>query len=158
MSPLEQAREAAKRVQDAIQAELSQARTQRILIRKLDVQGLFERARGRGEFNLRLAQLQEALSDGLRASAAWLGLERVNVDALHAVGGDAALALALALSELRASAQALQEIDAMNQTLTRRALSCVRGFLGAVAPRASGYDRYGGLSKDGAGALTRRVA
>jgi hypothetical protein len=158
MDPLEQALDVATRMREALQAELGEARAQRVLVRELDVQGLFERARRRGEFNVKLAQLQDALGTALSATAAELGVERVSLDVLHTSGLQAASKVAQALSELRASAQALQEIDALNQVLAKRALACVRGYLSALSPRADVYDRYGGVRGDGVGSIARQVA
>jgi FlgN protein len=158
MDPLEHALDVATRMRQALQAELEEAREQRVLVRKLDVQGLFERARRRGEFNVKLAQMQDALGEALVAIADILGVERVSLDVLHTSGIHAASKVAQALSELRASAQALQEIDALNQVLARRALACVRGYLSALSPRADTYDRYGGVRNEGITFIARQVA
>jgi hypothetical protein len=158
MDPLEHALDVATRMREALQAELVKAREQRVLVRKLDVQGLFERARQRGELNVKLAQMQDALTDVLGETARVLGVERVTVDLLNASAMPAAQRVAQALSELRASAQALQEIDLFNQVLAKRALGCVRGFLSALTPRASAYDRHGVVSDDGATSIARQVA
>ena len=158
MDPLEHALDVATRMRQALQAELDEAREQRVLVRKLDVQGLFERARQRGEFNVKLAQMQDALGAALAGAADVLGVERVTLDVLHTSGVHAASRVAQALSELRASAQALQEIDALNQVLARRALACVRGYISALSPRADVYDRYGGVRGDSVGSIARQVA
>lgn len=158
MDPLEHALDVATRMREALQAELEKAREQRVLVRKLDVQGLFERARQRGELNVRLAQMQASLSEALAESAGVLGVERVTQDLLHTSGIAGARRLAQALSELRASAQALQEIDAFNQVLARRALVCVRGYLSALSPRAGVYDRRGGVADESAPSIARQVA
>jgi len=158
MIPLEQALDVATRMRDAVQAELAEARQQRIFIRQLDVQGLFERARQRGEFNVKLAQLQDALSTALQEGAAVLGVERLTTDLLHTSGIGMAQRLAEALSELRASAQALQEIDHMNQIVAKRALACVRGYVSALSPQASAYNRYGGVQDPGTNTIARQVA
>jgi hypothetical protein len=158
MDPIEHALDVATRMRQALQAELEQARLQRVLVRKLDVQGLFERARQRGEFNVKLSQMQDALGEALVATANVLGVDRVSLDVLHTSGIHAASKMAQALSELRASAQALQEIDALNQVLARRALACVRGYLSALSPRADVYDRYGGVRNDGIASIARQVA
>jgi hypothetical protein len=158
MDPLEYALDVATRMRQALQAELEEAREQRVLVRKLDVQGLFERARQRGEFNVKLSQMQDELGAALVATAGVLGVERVSLDVLHTSGIHAASKVAQALSELRASAQALQEIDTLNQVLARRALACVRGYLSALSPRADVYDRYGGVRNDGVVSVARQVA
>ena len=158
MDPLEHALDVATRMRQALQAELDEAREQRVLVRKLDVQGLFERARQRGEFNVKLSQMQDALGAALIATASVLGVDRVSLDILRTSGIHAARKVAQALSELRASAQALQEIDALNQVLAKRALACVRGYISALSPRADVYDRYGGVRGDSVGSIARQVA
>lgn len=158
MDPLEQTLDVATRMRDALQAELDQAREQRVLVRQLDVQGLFDRARQRGEFNVRLAQLQDALGLALAASAVEFGVEKLSLDVLHTSGLALAQQVAQALSEVRASAQALQEIDSLNQVLSRRALACVRGYLSALSPRANTYDRHGGIHNDAVSSIARQVA
>jgi len=158
MDPLEHALDVATRMRQALQAELDEAREQRVLVRKLDVQGLFERARQRGEFNVKLSQMQDALGAALIATASVLGVDRVSLDILRTSGIHAAIKVAQALSELRASAQALQEIDALNQVLAKRALACVRGYISALSPRADVYDRYGGVRGDSVGSIARQVA
>jgi hypothetical protein len=158
MDPLEHALDVATEMRQALQAELDEAREQRILVRKLDVQGLFERARKRGEFNVKLSRMQDALGAALAGAASVLGVDRVTLDLLHTSGIHAASKVAQALSELRASAQALQEIDALNQVLARRALACVRGYISALSPRADVYDRRGGVRADSACSIARQVA
>ena len=158
MDPLEHALDVATRMRQALQAELEEAREQRVLVRKLDVQGLLERARRRGEFNVRLSQMQDELGAVLVATASLLGVDRVSLDVLRTSGILAASKVAQALSELRASAQALQEIDSLNQVLARRAMACVRGYISALSPRADVYDRYGGIRGDSVGTIARQVA
>jgi hypothetical protein len=158
MNPFEQALDIATRMREALQTELAAARDQRVLVRKLDVQGLFERARRRGEFNIKLAQMQGALGEALAAVAAALGTAKVTLEVLRASETTSAEALAEGLSELRASAQALQEIDNFNQGLGKRALACVRGYLSALSPRADAYDRFGGIRGDNVATFVRQVA
>jgi hypothetical protein len=158
MDNLEHALELASLIRDHVQAELMAAREQRILVRKLDVQGLFERARVRGVFNVKLAQLQGALGEAMAAVASERGWERLSIEFLQAAGDDPALALAGALGEMRASAQALREIDSLNQVLARRALACVRGYISALSPRADAYDRHGGARAGAEISIARQVA
>jgi hypothetical protein len=107
---------------------------------------------------VKLSQMQDALGEALVAAASVLGVDRVSLDVLHTSGIHAASKVAQALSELRASAQALQEIDALNQVLARRALACVRGYLSALSPRADAYDRYGSIQNAGVASIARQVA
>jgi len=158
MDHLERALDLATKMREHVQAELEPARDQRVLVRKLDVQGLFERARARGEFNVVLAQLQGELNDSLAKVGAVMGEGEISLAVLRASIDPVAHELARALSELRASAQALQEIDSLNQVLARRALACVRGYISALSPRGDAYDRYGGVRAGAAQSITRQVA
>jgi hypothetical protein len=98
------------------------------------------------------------LGAALVGAANVLGVDRVTLDVLHTSGLHDASKVAQALSELRASAQALQEIDSLNQILARRALACVRGYLSALSPRADVYDRHGGVQNSGPASIARQVA
>jgi hypothetical protein len=158
MNHLELALDLATRMREHVQSELESAREQRVLVRKLDVQGLFERAQARGEFNVVLAQLQGELNAALKEVGAANGEGGISLATLRASSEPAAHDLAGALNELRASAQALQEIDSLNQILARRALACVRGYISALSPRADAYDRYGGARVGGSQSITRQVA
>ena len=102
--------------------------------------------------------MQDELGAVLVATASLLGVDRVSLDVLRTSGILAASKVAQALSELRASAQALQEIDSLNQVLARRAMACVRGYISALSPRADVYDRYGGIRGDSVGTIARQVA
>jgi hypothetical protein len=102
--------------------------------------------------------MQDVLGTALSAVAADLGVAKVSMDILYTSGVKLAGRVAQALSELRASAQALQEIDSLNQVLSRRALACVRGYLAALSPRADVYDRYGAVHSGGGASFARRVA
>jgi len=68
MEELDRAAQILDRLRTMLEAELEQARGQRLLIRALDTQGLFERARQRSAFNVQLAQLERALGETLDAA------------------------------------------------------------------------------------------
>jgi hypothetical protein len=53
-------------------------------------------------------------------------------------------ALAACLSDVRALTGALAELDRLNLMLAGRALACVQGYLTALAPAPTAYDRRGG--------------
>jgi hypothetical protein len=119
-----------------LEAELVQARGQRLLIRDLDTHGLFERARQRSAFNVQLAQLEHALGEALETAG------RTHVTLVD-LAPQASQRLDACMAEVRSLASALRETDALNRKLGERALGRVRGYLAALAPGSVAYDRRG---------------
>jgi hypothetical protein len=143
METLKRAIEVTERMREALAAEVGRAREQRLLIRKLDSDKLFERAQVRAEFNVTLAQLEAQLGTELATAGQSLGLVEVSIDALRARVPHEARKLADSFAQVRALAAALQELDALNRQLAARALSCVRGYVNALVGPANAYDRRG---------------
>jgi multidrug resistance efflux pump len=140
---LENALERAAQLRDAIAAEVERARNERRLLRALDAAGLFARAAERGEFLAEVARLERELATSLARAAATLGLAEVTLERLRLRAPRQGEALARVLSEVRALAGALREIDALNLRLAGRALTCVRGYVQALRPTPLAYDRRG---------------
>jgi hypothetical protein len=132
----------AEEIRALLKAEVERARSQRKLIRTLDAAGMLSYAQARGAANTRLAALEAALAESLRAAAQ--GRPTLALADLRGLPGREARPLADALAEVRALACALHELDALNRFLAERALTCVRGYLDAVSPPVAAYDRYGG--------------
>jgi hypothetical protein len=147
-----------EQISSALQAEIARARSQRMLIRGLDAGGLLAYAQARGAANTRLGELEAALATALRAGAHALGRTTLGLDDLRALPQPEARALADGLTEVRALAAALHELDGMNRLLAERALACVRGYLDAVVPRVSAYDRKGARSGEAAGGRSLSTA
>jgi hypothetical protein len=143
MNELDHAAQILDHLRAMLEAELVQARGQRLLIRALDTQGLFERARQRSAFNAQLAQLERALSETMEAAGHALGLTAVSLVDLRKAAPEAAQRLDACMADVRVLASALREIDAVNLKLGGRALSRVRGYLAALAPQTVAYDRRG---------------
>lgn len=143
MEILKRAIEVTERMREALAAEVGRAREQRLLIRKLDADTLFQRAQARGAFNVTLAQLEGELGSELAAAGQKLGLAEVSIDGLRARVPGEARKLADSFAQVRALAAALQELDALNRQLAARALSCVRGYVNALVGPANAYDRRG---------------
>jgi hypothetical protein len=158
MDDLDRAAQILECLRTALEAELVQARGQRLLIRDLDTPGLLERANQRGLFNAQLAQLEEALGKALAAAGKTLGLEQVTMPDLHRTVPQAAQLLDRLLTEVRSLAGALREIDALNRKLAERALGRVRATLSTMRPRAVAYDRRGGHQPIEALSTSSRVA
>jgi hypothetical protein len=127
----------------ALEVEVEVARGERVLIRNIDVAGLQERARKRAEFNQRTADLQLQLASDLRAACDVLGLREVTLSEIQARLPVEGQVLVRALANVRALAAALLELDGLNQTLGRRALSYVRAHLAVLCPRPVSYTRRG---------------
>jgi hypothetical protein len=143
MEELERAITTTETLRAALEAEVGRARHERVLIRTFDVQGLLERATARGELNALVAALERDLAGHLAGAGRALGLEEVTLEALAARAPEPAARLAASLAEVRSCAAALAELDDLNRSLTQKALACVRGYLNAVMPVASAYDRRG---------------
>ncbi len=140
---LESAVEAALRLRDTLASEVEGARGERLLLKKLDGEALLARAGERARFLSRSAQLERDLASALARAAGALGLPEVTIARLERVAPGETRSLAGVLGEIRALAGALREIDQLNASLARRALSCVRGYVDALAPAPSAYDRGG---------------
>jgi hypothetical protein len=140
---LEQALGTAGRLRDALAAEVESARRERQLLRTLDAAALFARASQRAAFLAEVARLEGELTRSLAGAAAELGAGGVTLERLRARAPVQGGALATVLSDVRALAGALREIDALNLQLAGRALSCVRGYVDALHPVPRAYDRRG---------------
>ena len=143
MEHLKRAIEVTERMREALAAEVGRAREQRLLIRKLESDKLFQRAQARAAFNATLADLEAQLSHELGTVGQQLGLAEVSIDILRTRIPAEARKLADSFAQVRALAAALQELDALNRQLAARALSCVRGYVNALVGPANAYDRRG---------------
>ena len=158
MNKLERAIRTTEEIRDALAAEVTRARDERVLIRNMDVDGLFLRAGKRADFNQRTADLQLELSGNLKDVAGELGLTDVTTDALRTRAPVFANRFSAILAEVRALASALSELDALNRLLGQRALSYVRAHLAVLSPKPAAYDRRGGSGTDARASTLVRVA
>jgi hypothetical protein len=145
---LEAALGAAARLRDALAAEVDRSRAERALLKRLDGAALLERAAERARFLEQAARHEREMAGALAQAAGLLGLPEVTVARLQAAAPGPGARLAGLLSDIRALAGALREIDQLNASLARRALSCVRGYVEALAPVPRAYER-GGLRAAG---------
>jgi hypothetical protein len=143
---LEPAAAAARRLRDALAAEVEGARGERILLKRLDSEALFARAAERARFLAHSAQLERDMAAALARAAGALGIPEVTLARLEQVAPREARALGCVLAEIRALAGALRELDRLNASLAQRALACVRGYVEALAPTPRAYDRAGSRS------------
>ncbi len=143
MTELEIALETAVRLRASIATEIESARGERHLLRTLDSSGLFTRATHRSAFLAEAGRLERMLAASLRDAAAAAGVREITLEALRANASAPGAALADVLSEVRALAGALQEIDRLNLELARRALAVVNGYVETLHPSPGAYDRFG---------------
>jgi hypothetical protein len=140
---LDRAVRAARRLRDALAAEVAEARGERLLLKRLDSQALFARATARAHFLAETTRLEREMALGLAQAAGTLELREVTVARLEEASPAEGGQLAAALDEIRALAAALREIDRLNASLAQRALACVRGYVDALAPAPRAYGRAG---------------
>jgi hypothetical protein len=140
---LDEAVRAASELRDALAAEVGLAREERSLFRSLDARALLGRASARADFQARVARLEDRLREALAAAGGRLGLDEVTLSTLAAREPSGAASLSRVLGEVRALASALAELDRLNQFLAARALRVVRGYVDALSPTPSAYDRRG---------------
>jgi len=158
MNSLERAINTTEEIRDALAAEIVVAREERVLIRSMDIDGLFARAAKRNDFNLRTAALQQRLGAELGDVAQGFGLTEVTLEALKAREPGLGQRMSTALAEVRSLAAALAELDGLNKLLGQRALSYVRAHLAVLSPRPSAYDRRGGTATANRSSTVVRVA
>jgi len=135
--------EALRRLRELLADEVERAREERRLLRGLDGTALMERASARSRFNAQLADAELAVASGLRTLAIRDGLTELSIADLRRIAPLDAPAFETALGEVRALAEALNDLDSLNRKLAIRAMRVVGGYLDAVTPRAAGYDRRG---------------
>jgi hypothetical protein len=150
---LEHAVATAAGLRDVLAREVESAREERRLLRKLDVSGLFSRAAQRGAFLAEAQRLEGELAGHLARAAATLGLRQVTLDGLRDAAPEEGGRLSAVLGDVRALAGSLSELDRLNHALASRALASVRGYVHALAPAPSAYDRRGGRPLATSGAL-----
>lgn len=150
---IRQAVDVAEQLRDALSAEVEGARGERKLLRTLDSAALLARATARAAFVASTQRLERDLAGHLARAASALGVAPVTLDNLTRAAPAEGRALAAVLAEVRALAGALHELDQLNLALAGRALSCVRGYVHAVAPAPRAYDRRGTRSAAYAPAL-----
>jgi hypothetical protein len=134
---------AARELRDALAAEVEQAREERNLLKRMDARRLFERASRRVTFNAEVMGLEQRLAAALSQAGRQLGLGEVTLAALERRLPAEAGLLSRVFGEIRALGSALRELDQLNLFLVGRALSCVRGYVNALSPTPSAYDRRG---------------
>jgi hypothetical protein len=147
MNSLERAIELTERIRESLAAEIAVAREERVLIRRMDSDGLNARAALRAEFNTRTAASMTELGRTLGTAAAELGMSELTMDALLVNAPVEGRRMSAVLAEVRTLAGQLSELDRLNRLLSQRALSYVRAHLSVISPKPAAYDRRGSGAK-----------
>jgi len=140
---LEECLATAHELRRALELEVERAQREREVLRTLDSDRLFAGAAARAGFNAEVARLETALAGALARAASALGLSEVTLHRLATRAPDGAAELARVLGDIRSLAGALAELDRLNLMLAGRALACVQGYLTALNPTPTAYDRRG---------------
>ena len=140
---LEEALAIALELRRVLELEVERARREREVLRTLDSDRLFASAAARAGFNAEVASLESALAGALARAAGSMGLSEVTLQRLAVQAPRGADQLSGALADIRALAGALAELDRLNLMLAGKALACVQGYLTALDPAPSAYDRRG---------------
>jgi len=158
MNSLSRAIQLTEQIRASLEAEVAVAREERVLIRRMDSEGLMARANKRAEFNSRTGALMVSLGETLGTAATEFGLTEVTMEALQAQAPVEGRKMAALLAEVRALAAKLSQLDALNRMLGQRALSYVRAHLAVLSPKPAAYDRRGGGAKTDRTSTFVRVA
>jgi len=140
---LEEALAIALELRRVLELEVERARREREVLRTLDSDRLFASAAARAGFNAEVAGLESALAGALARAAGAMGLSEVTLHRLAIKAPLGAAQLAEVLADIRSLAGALAELDRLNLMLAGKALACVQGYLTALDPAPSAYDRRG---------------
>ncbi len=146
MGPLSPAVTAAASLARALRSEVDRVRKGSQLLSGLRAAEVLEFAAGRTEFLERAAVLQEQIHAGVAEASATQGLDAPDGAALERAFPLEGAALNTELSEIRALAGALRELDELNARIATRTLSVLR-FVGKLG--STGYNRSGGEAASG---------
>lgn len=122
-----------------LEEEIVAARALRDNLRSLDGPALLQAASRREQFNDVAARCAEALS--------------VALDEIH----ERPVPLHIVLSDIRKLSAKLHESDAFHNEVTKRMITCVRGYLRAVAAPPSAYNRHGGQMDSNRSTVSKRA-
>ena len=140
---LEEALAIALELRRVLELEVERARREREVLRTLDSDRLFASAAARAGFNAEVAGLESTLAGALARAAGAMGLSEVTLQRLAVKAPKGAAQLSETLADIRSLAGALAELDRLNLMLAGKALACVQGYLTALDPAPSAYDRRG---------------
>ncbi len=130
----------------ALEAEVERSRAGREVLKRLDAEGIFAGAAARADFNAVVAALESRLAASLARAVSGAGAAEVTLARLAQLAPAEAAAFSRVLGDVRGLAATLAELDRVNLLIASRAVSCVQGYLLALRPSPTAYDRRGARS------------
>ncbi len=137
-----------------LESEVDRSRAERETLKSLDSDRIFAGAAARSSFNCAVAELENRLAGSLARAAGRIGATEVTLARLARSAPAETAALSRVLSDVRALAAALAELDRLNLLLAGRAMACVQAYLTALQPAPTAYDRRGARSAASRGGTT----
>jgi hypothetical protein len=131
----------------ALQAEIHRGRQLGSALSRLDGEGILSFVSARTTFIDDAGSMQNELAAHLARAGRQLGLTEVTLVTLSAKAPDQAEALARAFSLIRELSQELKLNEQVHRQLLEKGLAIVNGYLSAVRPAGSSYDRRGSMSQ-----------
>jgi hypothetical protein len=144
----------------ALQAELTRGRQLGSALACLDGEGILRFVSERTTFIDDVGRLQNELGAQLAKAGRQLGLAEVTLATLSTKAPEQAEALARGFSITRELSHELKLHEQVHRQLLEKGLALVNGYLSALRPAGSSYDRRGSTSSQGtpvASTFSRRV-
>ena len=144
----------------ALQGELARGRQLGSALARLDGEGILKFVSERTSFIDDVERLQNELGTHLAKAGRQLGLNEVTVASLSTKAPDQAERLARGFSTVRELSHELKLHEQVHRQLLEKGLALVNGYLSALRPAGTSYDRHGSTSGQGtpvASTFSRRV-
>jgi hypothetical protein len=144
----------------ALQAELTRGRQLGSALARLDGEGILRFVSERTTFMDDVGHLQADLAGHLARAGRHLGLGEVTLSSLSTKAPEQAEALARGFSVIRELSHELKLHEQVHRQLLEKGLALVNGYLTALRPAGTSYDRRGSTSSQGtplASTFSRRV-
>ncbi len=144
---------------NALQAELTRGRQLGSALARLDGEGILNFVSARTTFIDDVSRLQNELAAHLAKAGRQLSLSEVTLATLSSKAPDQAETLAGSFAIIRELSQELKLHEQVHRQLLEKGLAIVNGYLSALRPTGTSYDRRGSMSQGTAIASTfsRRV-
>jgi hypothetical protein len=159
LAALEDALTVCETLVGTLQAELTRGRQLGSALARLDGEGILNFVSARTTFIDDVGLLQNNLALHLAKAGRQLGVGEVTLGTLSAKAPEQAEELARAFSLIRELSHELKLHEQVHRQLLEKGLAIVNGYLSALRPAGSSYDRRGSMSQGTpiASTFSRRV-
>jgi hypothetical protein len=144
---------------NALQAELTRGRQLGSALARLDGEGILNFVSARTTFIDDVGVLENELAAHLSRAGRQLGLAEITLSTLSAKAPEQAETLARAFSVIRELSHELKLHEQVHRQLLEKGLGIVNGYLAALRPAGTSYDRRGSMNQGTplASTFSRRV-